>query len=132
MVQAGVPTALAPTQSPQTSDASDIAALMPTPTPTQLYQTNDTSGTVTMMVQEDILTAQVPQPNDGIAVTMIQEDVPTTQAPIHAPQINDSSDTVHSFKYRSSKDKPVDIICELHRCCDAHADAHTAIPDQQQ
>ena len=102
MVQEDVPTALAPTQSPQTSDAGDIAALMPTPTPTQLYQANDSSGIATnvMMVQEEVLTTQVPQPNDGMITTIIQEEVPTTQAPTQAPQVNDGSDTVHYFKYR--------------------------------
>ena len=65
MVQEHVPTALVPTQSPQTSDASDIAALMPTPTPIQLLdQGNDTGGIATMMVQEDVLTTQVPQINN--------------------------------------------------------------------
>ena len=101
MVQEDVPTALAPTQSPQTSDASDIAALMPTPTPIQLVdQGNDTGGIATMMAQEDVLTTQVPQPNDGMITTIIQEEVPTTQAPTQAPQVNDGSDTVHYFKYR--------------------------------
>ena len=101
MVQEGVPTALAPTQSPQTSDASDVAALMPTPTPIQLLdQGNDTGDIATMMVQEDVLTTQVPQPNDGITATIIQEEVPTTKAPTQTPQVNDGSDTVHYFKYR--------------------------------
>ena len=103
-VQEGVPTALAPTQSPQTSDASDIAALMPTATPIQLLdQGNDSGGIATMMVQEDVLTTvttQVPQPNDGMITTIIQEEVPTTQAPTHAPPVNNGRDTVHYFKYR--------------------------------
>ena len=44
-----------------------------------------------------------------IAATMVQEDVPTTLAPTQAPQINDGSDTVQSFKYRQSKDKMIGI-----------------------
>ena len=40
------------------------------------------------------------------------------------------SDIVHSLKYRLSKYNQ--LILELHRCCDAHADAHTAIPDKLQ
>ena len=58
---------------------------------------------------------------------MVQEDVPTTQAPTQAPQVNDGSDTVHYFKYRLSKNKPVDIFAN---CIAAVMPTGTPTPTQ--
>ena len=67
---------------------------------TQMLQSNDSGNTVSSCIIFQKTRDKLYRAPDCIAAAMVQEDVPTTLAPTQAPQINDGSDTVQSFKYR--------------------------------